>query len=53
MRWEEKICSKLIRDNIVKADEKDIILYGIHQGKTLSLNILTLFFVCLIFESIC
>lgn len=52
MDWEEKICSRLINDGIVEAEEKEIIRYGIHQGATLLINIFTLIFVCMIFETI-
>lgn len=52
MDWEEKICSGLISDGIIEADEKEIIRYGIHQGATLLINIFTLIFVCMIFKTI-
>lgn len=53
MDWEEKICSRLINDGIVEAEEKEIIRYGIHQGAALLINIFTLIFVCMIFKTIC
>lgn len=46
MKIESRVCDILHRDNIIQDEEKDIILYGLHQGKVLFITICTLVIIC-------
>lgn len=48
----EHIAKKLIENNTITSDNKPIYQYGIQQGLTIGLNILTTFAIGLIFHMI-
>lgn len=46
MKIEAEVCERLLRDKVIREEEKEIIQYGLHQGGVLFVNICTLMIVC-------
>lgn len=46
MKIEAQVCERLLRDKVIREEEKEIIQYGLHQGGVLFVNICTLMIVC-------
>lgn len=52
MKIESRICDILQQDNIIQDEEKEIIQYGLHQGKVLCITIFTLMLICTVMRCI-
>lgn len=50
--WEKRISEKFVKDNVVSVEDKEIIEYGLWQGKILIMNLGIFLSLCTIFDAI-